>query len=83
MESAEGAALGGAVQAKWAYEGYRGRSATIEELTDSLVRTDESTRAAPIRKNVAVYGEMQRVMDEASAGLRKAFTEHRAMIGAI
>ncbi len=77
LETAEGAALGAALQAVWAFEnraGHAGRS--IEQITDDLVRTDEATRCHPRPEHQAVYRAGQALHDEASRALRDEFFLH-------
>lgn len=57
LATAEGAALGAAVQAAFALLKREGRARNIEELTSRLVTLDESTRCRPGRANVALYAE--------------------------
>ena len=55
LATAEGAALGSAVQAAFALLKRDGKAKSIEELTSRLVTLDESTRCAPNATNVALY----------------------------
>jgi xylulokinase len=82
LETAEGAALGGAIQAIWAYENSGGKAGrSLAEITDALVRTDENTRCRPAPENSAVYQQMQQLHDEASRSLRSGFfSHHRASL---
>lgn len=57
LATAEGPALGAAVQAAFALLKRDGRAKSIEELTSRLVTLDESTRCRPDAKNVALYAE--------------------------
>jgi xylulokinase len=57
LATAEGAALGAAVQAAFALLKRDGKAKSIEELTSRLVALDESTRCAPGAANVAFYEE--------------------------
>lgn len=57
LASAEGAALGAAVQALWAHGQVHGNPTPIARLTDRLVKVDESTRAKPNQKNRELYEE--------------------------
>jgi len=53
LESGEGAALGGAIQAAWQSSGE-----DLTSLTDRLAKTDESKRATPNPENHEVYTEL-------------------------
>lgn len=55
LATAEGAALGSAVQAAYALLHRDGKVKNYEELTSRLVELDERTRCKPNPKNVAVY----------------------------
>jgi xylulokinase len=59
LKSAEGAALGAAIQACWAHEHANGRLVTLGQLTERLVKLDESTRCEPDAKNVELYKGLQ------------------------
>lgn len=47
LATAEGAAYGAALQAKWCYALSRGERVRIQQITDHLVKLDKSTRAKP------------------------------------
>jgi xylulokinase len=47
LESSEGAALGAALQARWAFGQVQGKPVRFLDLAESFVRVDESTRATP------------------------------------
>ena len=68
------------MQAKWAWEGFNGRAVPIDQLSGPLVHLDESTRVSPERKNVAVYAELQQIMNGVSSDLRTVFAAHRGLI---
>lgn len=55
LATAEGAALGSAVQAAYALLHREGKVKNYEELTSRLVALDESTRCKPNPQNVALY----------------------------
>ena len=57
LATAEGAALGAAVQAAFALQKRDGKASDIEELTRRLVTLDEKTRCVPDAKNVSLYEE--------------------------
>lgn len=56
LDTAEGAALGSAIQAAWSDP--QNRSASPAEITSRLVRLNESTRAEPDGDKRAVYDEL-------------------------
>lgn len=58
LSTAEGAALGAAIQAAFARLKEQGRVTRYEELTDRLVTLDESTRCRPDPLSVSLYAEM-------------------------
>jgi xylulokinase len=47
LQSGEGAGLGGAIQAGWAWNAEHGSDATLVEICDRLVKVDESSRNEP------------------------------------
>lgn len=51
----EAAALGGAIQAMWAYNRINDVDVTLKELCDMWVHLDEDTATLPIDSNVAAY----------------------------
>lgn len=55
LESGEGAGLGAALQAGWIWESIHGARAPLPEISQRLVRLDESTRALPA--STGVYRE--------------------------
>ncbi|HSI64048.1 MAG TPA: FGGY-family carbohydrate kinase, partial [Candidatus Saccharimonadia bacterium] len=58
LATAEGAALGSAIQAAYALKKRDGKAHNIEELTSRLVTLDESTRCRPDPARVALYARM-------------------------
>jgi xylulokinase len=62
LATAEGAALGAAVQAAFALLKRDGKVRSIEELTARLVTLDESTRCRPDRSHVALYEERMELL---------------------
>jgi xylulokinase len=62
LATAEGAALGAAVQAAFALMKQDGKARNIEELTSRLVTLDESTRCRPNRQSVALYEERMELL---------------------
>ena len=71
LDTAEGAALGGAIQAAYALAKRDGKASSIEEFTSRLVTLDESTRCRPNPANVALYAERL----EAMTGLTRRLHE--------
>ncbi len=58
LQSAEGAALGAAIQAAWTSQAVQGKAGRLRELVNHLVRPDEATRAEPTAANKAVYHDL-------------------------
>jgi xylulokinase len=79
-QSEEGAAMGAAVQASWAYRKQQGAPVGIEELGRQYVALDETTRAKPLADNVARYARMQILHDQLVQDLGGAFGKHRRII---
>jgi xylulokinase len=59
LAESEGAAYGAALQALWAYKRGEGEAESITAITEQLVKVDESSRAKPIKGNVAKYKALQ------------------------
>jgi xylulokinase len=76
----EGAAVGAAVQALWAYRKRQGQAAGIEDLCDRYIALDESTRAKPNAGRAERYAEMQTIHDQIVRDLSRAFSAHRQLI---
>jgi len=72
LKSTEGAALGAAVQACWAYEHASGRPAKLAQLTGRLVVLDEKTRSEPDREAVEMYKALQGRQTELTRKLHTA-----------
>jgi xylulokinase len=79
-QSEEGAAMGAAVQALWAYRKQQGAPTGIEELCAKYVALDEATRAKPDAARVKLYAQMQNVHDQIVRDLGNAFSAHRKLI---
>lgn len=60
LESAEGAALGAAVQAAATANSVNGQRGSVKDLVAKLVVLDESSRTHPSKANVALYAELQK-----------------------
>lgn len=80
-QSEEGAAMGAAVQAIWAYRKQQGASISIEELCAQYVALDEATRAKPDAERVRLYAQMQSIHDQLVRDLGETFRAHRKLIG--
>lgn len=64
LATAEGAALGAAIQAAFAWQASRGTEVSYEELCGNWVALDESTRANPDPDRVAIYSAaLKRLVD--------------------
>jgi xylulokinase len=64
LKSAEGAALGAAVQAAFACQTAEGRRIQLKELCGSLVELDETSRCVPNVSNVSTYARLQERQSE-------------------
>ncbi len=80
LQEEESAALGAAIQALWCFKNFKGESVSISELTDKMVKLDESKRAKPIQKNVKVYQKLQAIQDRMAPQLDGLFESHRKML---
>jgi xylulokinase len=69
----EAAAYGAALQSLWCYRLQQGDDTTMSEITDNLVKVDESSRVKPILDNVENYREIQGLQNELSLKLRSFF----------
>lgn len=76
LKADEGAAFGAALQAMWIYQREIGRADEIFDITDRLVKVDESSRMSPQEKNTDIYRRIQEIQDRLSADLREGFREH-------
>jgi xylulokinase len=57
LQSGEGAGLGAAIQAGWVWNKEHGSDATLAEISERLVRLDESSRNEPDLGATAIYDE--------------------------
>ena len=80
LRTAEGAAYGAALQAMWCLRRHQGEDLAIDDLARSMVRLDSRRRARPDPGKAGLYRDLQELQDEASRGLRKAFSRHRALL---
>ncbi|MFN0119655.1 MAG: xylulokinase [Blastocatellia bacterium] len=80
VNSEEGAALGAAIQALWAFRRSRGEMVKIEELTDRYITLDETTRARPDPRRVKLYGNLQSLHNKLVRDLGESFQIHRQII---
>ena len=71
LRSGEGAGLGGAIQAGWAWNSEHGSDATLAEICDRLVQVDETSRNEPDANANRVYSD---ALNRTSA-LRNALKE--------
>lgn len=76
----EGAAVGAAVQALWAYRKRQGRPVSIEDLCNRYIALDETTRAKPDKSHVSLYSQMQTLHNQLVRDLGRAFSSHRQLI---
>lgn len=80
LKNEEGAALGAAVQAVWAYRHHTGDEVSIEDLCDRYSGLDESSRVSPRAAEVGTYRRMQELHNRIVRDLREAFSDHRQVI---
>ena len=80
MTHSEGAAFGGALQARWAYANEKGEKLSIEELAKALVKADDATRVSPETETEKTYRKLQALHDKLSEALRPVFPEHQQFI---
>lgn len=76
----EGAALGGAIQARWALERKTNPDASIAALCEKYVKVDESTRCIPNPEAAKRYAQMLEIHNNLSQALRPVFKQHRAFV---
>ncbi len=57
LEGSESAALGAALQARWAHGQVQGKPVRFADLAERFVRVDESTRATPNSANREIYDD--------------------------
>ena len=80
VASEEGAAVGAAVQAIWAFSKRQGQPVEIAELCRRYIALDETTRAKPDAERVRLYQQMQSLYDKLVRDLSDSFTAHRQLI---
>src|SRR5215813_12341852 len=73
----EGAAVGAAVQALWAWRKRAGNPESIETLCDRYIAVAETTRTKPDPERARRYARMQEVHDGIVRDLAASFTAHR------
>ena len=76
MSEDEGAALGGALQAAWAYGRQSDRDLAISDVVAGAADLDESTRLEPNEENVEKYKELQAFHTSLSESMVSVFDEH-------
>jgi xylulokinase len=81
VKNEEGAAVGAAVQALWAYHKRSGDPVSIDNLCDRHIALDEPSRAKPVPERVRLYEKLQSLHDRLVRDLGSAFGEHRRLIG--
>jgi xylulokinase len=80
LKVSEGAAYGAALQALWCWRLQQGEKLAINDITDQFVELQGAERAAPDRKNVPLYRELQSLQDGLSSSLGDAFKRHRQFV---
>lgn len=78
MREDEGAALGGALQAVWAYGRQQDSDLAIEEVVAGAADLDESTRIEPNAANIEQYKALQAFHSSFSESLEPVFEKHSA-----
>jgi xylulokinase len=81
MVEDEGAALGGAIQAAWAFARTTKPKTSITAFTEGTVEVDEASRCRPDKSRVARYRELQALQDKLSLSLRDVFPVQRDLAG--
>jgi xylulokinase len=81
LATPEGAALGAALQAKWAYMLSRGERVRIQQITDALVKTDPSTRCQPKKAPARLYRNLQEIHNQLSRAAAPVFAQHAKVTG--
>ena len=76
----EGAAVGAAVQALWAYRKRDGKPESVENLCDRYIVVAETTRIKPDPARAQMYARMQEVHDGIVRNLAASFAAHRRFI---
>jgi D-xylulose kinase len=79
MVEDEGAALGGAIQAAWAFARTTKPKTPITAFTKDTVEVDETSRCRPDKSRVARYRELQALQDTLSLSLRDVFPMQREL----
>jgi len=79
LATTEGAAYGGALQAKWSYALSRGERVRIQQITDKFVKLDPSTKAVPQKANAKRYRALQSFHNELSRANACAFASHAGL----
>lgn len=83
LETGEGAALGGAIQAMWCYELCQGRKRSIQSLCKKFVKVDRRTLVKPIAKNVQAYRKLQSLQDRFATDCAGLFSSHRIFLNSL
>lgn len=66
LSTAEGAAMGAAIQAKWSFMLHQGERIRVQQITDALVKVDPSTRCQPRKVEVKRYRQLQEIHNQLS-----------------
>lgn len=80
VKNEEGAAVGAALQALWAYRKHSGAPVSIRELCERFIELDESTRVRPEPRNVELYRQLQALNDGIVRDLDASFGLHRTFV---
>jgi sugar (pentulose or hexulose) kinase len=78
----EGAAMGAALHALWAYKNSRRPNVTIESIVDDYIVLEEDNRARPNPQNAGIYAKMQSLFDALSKKTDD-FKAHRAILNSL
>jgi xylulokinase len=80
LKVGEGAAYGAALQALWCWRRQEGEAISITEITDQFVQLNRAETTEPKPQSVAVYRQLQALLDETSLALRSVFDKHRRFV---
>lgn len=67
----EGAALGAALHAAWVWNKEKGKSVSLDEITNSFVVIDNNERTIPIKENIEIYRKQKELFSVLSDNLRR------------
>jgi sugar (pentulose or hexulose) kinase len=80
LKVSEGAAYGAALQALWCWRLQQDERVRIEDITGEFVTLNNAETAAPDKKAVAVYRELQDLQDALSQSLRGVFARRARLL---